>query len=251
LQQAERYIDLNMGIFELSQGNAEAAPRTASATMQIEDFGARRVKSKLRDIEGSLKRLGMVIHNLAKSHYTFQKTFRVVQPNNDLDEYTINRVYEDKTNEITSIKNDVSVGQYDIKVVGNSTLPSNRWGEWAVYMEAYQQGLIDRTEALKKTEIFDKRGVMQRLDEVAKLQQQLQGAQAQIKELSGDLQTARRETVHTKQQIEVEKAKTRIADAEMRSKSASKDALGKLSNEVKLQTEKIRINERVKSKEKS
>ena len=182
----------------------------------------------------------MVIYNLAKSHYTFQKTFRVVQPNNDLDEYTVNRIYDDKSKDIASVQNDVSVGQYDIKVVGNSTLPSNRWGEWAVYMEAYQSGLIDRTEALKKTEIFDKKGVSQRLDDIAKLQQQLQGAQAQIKELSGDLQTARRETVHTKQQIEVEKAKTRIADSEMRSKSASKDALGKLSNAVTLQSERIR-----------
>ena len=240
LQQAERYIDLNMGIFELSQGNPEAAPRTASATMQIEDFGARRVKSKLRDVEGSLKRLGMVIHNLAKSHYTFQKTFRVVQPNNDLDEFTVNQLYDNKSNELMAMQNDLSVGQYDIKVVGNSTLPSNRWGEWSVYMEAYQMGLIDRTEALKKTEIFDKSGIIKRMGEIAQLNQQLEQAQGQIKELSGDLQTARRETVHTKQQIEVEKAKTRIADSEMRSKSASKDALGKLSNAVKLQSERIR-----------
>ena len=148
-----------------------------------------------------------------------------------------------------AMQNDLSVGQYDIKVVGNSTLPSNRWGEWSVYMEAYQMGLIDRTEALKKTEIFDKSGIIKRMGEIAQLNSQLQSAQAQIKELSGDLQTARRETVHTKQQIEVEKTKTRIADTEMRSKSASKDALGKLSNAVKLQTEKIRLNERVKSKE--
>jgi len=252
LQQAERYIDLNMGIFELSQGNAEAAPRTASATMQIEDFGARRVKSKLRDIEGSLKRLGMVIYNLAKSHYTFQKTFRVVQPNNDLNEFTINELYDDKSNEIVSMQNDITLGQYDIRVIGNSTLPSNRWGEWSVYMEAYQNGLIDRTEALKKTEIFDKQGVMERISEISQLQQQLQQAQAQIKELSGDLQTARRETVHTKQQIEVEKSKTKIADAEMRARSSSKDALGKLSNAVKLQSEKIRLEdkERVKSQKK-
>ena len=58
--------------------------------------------------------------------------------------------------------------------------------------------------------------------------------------------------MHTKQQIEVEKAKTRIADSEMRSKSASKDALGKLSNAVTLQSEKIRLEEkeRVKSQKK-
>ena len=40
-----------------------------------------------------------------------------------------------------------------------STMPSNKWGEWQMYMEAYQAGLIDKVEALKKTEIFDKEGV--------------------------------------------------------------------------------------------
>ena len=102
-------------------------------------------------------------------------------------------------------------------------------------------GLIDRTEALKKTEIFDKQGVLERTSEISQLKSQLEQAQKVIKDLSGDLQTARRETVHTRQQIEVEKAKTRIADSEMRSKSASRDALGKLSNAVKLQQERIRM----------
>ena len=44
-QLIEKYIDLNMGIFEMMQGNAEAAPRTSSATMMMEDFGQRRSKS--------------------------------------------------------------------------------------------------------------------------------------------------------------------------------------------------------------
>ena len=43
---SQKYIDLNMGIWEMQQGNAEAAPRTSSATMMMEDFGQRRSKSK-------------------------------------------------------------------------------------------------------------------------------------------------------------------------------------------------------------
>ena len=199
-------MDLNMGIFEMMQGNSEAAPRTSSATMMLEDFGQRRSKSKLRDIEGSLKRLGRVIYNLAKSHYNFAKTFRIMQPNNDLNEYTINkRIYDNKTMELQTIENELSVGQFDIRVIGNSTMPSNKWGEWNIYMEAYQAGLIDKVEALKKTDIFDKAGVLQRTDMVAQLQQQLQGAQEQIKKLSGDLQTRDREAVHLRKASEVEK----------------------------------------------
>ena len=242
-QMIEKYIDLNMGIFEMMQGNTEVAPKTSSATMMLEDFGQRRSKSKLRDIEGSLKRLGRVIYNLAKSHYDFKKSFRIVQPNNDIDEYTINkRLYDDKTKELMNIENDISIGQFDIRVIGSSTMPSNKWGEWNVYMEAYQAGLIDRQEALKKTEIFDKQGILQRMDVVAQLQQQLQGAQEQIKKLSGDLQTRDRESVNLRKQTEVEKFKGRLKEQELGSKADSKIAVGRLSNAVKLESEKLRLS---------
>ena len=242
-QMIEKYIDLNMGIFEMMQGNTEVAPKTSSATMMLEDFGQRRSKSKLRDIEGSLKRLGRVVYNLAKSHYDFRKTFRIAQPNNDVNEYTINkRLYDDKTKELMNIENDISIGQFDIRVIGSSTMPSNKWGEWNVYMEAYQAGLIDRQEALKKTEIFDKQGILQRMDVVAQLQQQLQGAQEQIKKLSGDLQTRDRESVNLRKQTEVEKFKGRLKEQELGSKADSKIAVGRLSNAVKLESEKLRLN---------
>ena len=77
------------------------------------------------------------MYNLAKSHYNFQKTFRIAQPNNDINEYTVNkRLYDDKTKELMQIENDVSVGQFDIRVIGNSTMPSNKWGELEIYMQA-------------------------------------------------------------------------------------------------------------------
>ena len=251
----EGYIDLNIGIFEMMQGSTEAAPRTYSATMMMEDVGQRRSKSKLRDIEGSLKRLGQVVYNMAKQHYSFKKTFRIVQPNNDINEYTVNkRLYDNKTNELTTIENDISVGQFDVRIIGSSTLPSNKWGEWQIYMEAYKAGLIDRVEALKKTEIFDKEGVLQRTDEVQKLQGMLQQAQEQIKRVSGDLQTAQRESVSSRQRTEVEKFKGRLKEQELDSKANSKLQLGRLQDAVKLESEKLRMNTRSeaqKGKEKS
>ena len=236
----EKYIDLNMGIFEMQQGNAEAAPRTSSGTMMMEDFGQRRSKSKLRDIEGSLRRLGQVVYNLAKEHYTFKKVFRVVQPNNDMSEYMVNH-YNDKSQAIGEMINDLTIGQYDVNIIGNSTMPSNRWGEWSIYMEAYQAGLIDRTEALMKTDIFDKEGVLQRMDIVQQLQGQLQQAQEQIKNLSGDLQTAHRESIASRKRTEVEKFKGKLKETELDSKSANKQQVDKLTSAVKLEVEKSRL----------
>tara|TARA_R110000824_G_scaffold51753_5_gene144098 strand:- start:979 stop:1764 length:786 start_codon:yes stop_codon:yes gene_type:complete len=238
----ERYIDLNMGIFEMMQGNAEAAPRTSSATMMMEDFGQRRSKSKLRDVEGSLKRIGRVVYNLAKSHYNFQKTFRIAQPNNDINEYTVNkRLYDDKSKELMQIENEVSVGQFDIRVIGNSTMPSNKWGEWEVYMQAYQSGLIDKVEALKKTDIFDKEGVLQRTDQIQQLQQALGQAQEQIKKVSGDLQTAHRESIQARKRTEVEKFKAELSKDSSVRKADDKLSIGRLKDAVKLESEKLRL----------
>ena len=143
-----------------------------------------------------------------------------------------------------SIENDISIGQFDIRILGSSTLPSNKWGEWQIYMEAYQAGLIDRVEALKKTEIFDKEGVLQRTDEVAKLQGMLQQAQEQLKKVSGDLQTAERESVSSRKRTEVEKFKGRLKEQELDSKAKSKLQVGRLTDAVKLESEKLRMNTR-------
>jgi hypothetical protein len=189
-----------------------------------------------------LKRLGKVVYHLAKSHYKFQKTFRIVQPNNDITEYMVNkRMYDDKTQTLIGIENDITVGHFDIRILGNSTMPSNRWGEWQIYMEAYQAGLIDRTEALKKTDIFDKEGVLQRTDIVEQLQSQLEQAQEMIKNLEGDLQTAHRESIASRKRTEVEKFKGKLKEQEFDSKTKNQMASNKLSNAVSLESERLRM----------
>ena len=120
-------------------------------------------------------------------------------------------------------------------------MPSNKWAEWQVYLEAFQLGLIDRTEALKKTEVFDKEGIIQRFDEIEQLKQALEQAEGQIKELSGDLQTARRESVQARQRTEVEKFKTRINEMEVNAKADTKVTAGKLNSAVKLETDRLRM----------
>jgi hypothetical protein len=152
--------------------------------------------------------------------YSIEKTFRVVNPNNSMNEYVINkRLYDDKTGEI-QIFNDITVGKYDVVVVSGSTLPTNRFAELEFYMDAFSKGLVDRQEVLKKTEIFDIEGVMQRTDELGKLQSMVQQQQEQIKKLQGDLQTRDREAVNLRKKVEVEKFKADLDKTSNQAKSA-------------------------------
>lgn len=219
-QTAKNDIDHALGLYGLMMGDSTVAPSTYKATISIDEFGQRKIKSKLQDIEGALVRLGQVAIKLMQQLYTTEKVFRVTNPNNSITEYAINKkLFDDKKNEI-KIFNDIAVGSYDVAVVSGSTLPSNRYAELEFYMEAMEKGLVDKQEVLKKTEIFDMEGVLQRTDTIAQLEQHLEQQVEENKKLQGDMQTLTRENVHLKQKVEVEKFKTNLDGVENKVKAA-------------------------------
>ena len=240
IQQCEFYIDFTFGLPEMMHGFAEKAPETVKGTERMIALGTERPKSKLRDIEFSINRLGKVIYNLSKGHYTYKKIFRLVQANNDITEVMAN-YYDDKIGAILDIKKERhNLGQHDLRIEPGSTLPTNKWAELGVYMEAYQMGIVDKVEVLKKNpEIFDKEGVLRRTEEKQQLMQQVQAMQEQIKNLEGDLQTAQRESVHDRKRVEVEKFKSRLAEIASDAKSDRRVQLNNLQNKVKLEAEKL------------
>lgn len=206
-QVAKTDIDHQLGLYELMQGNSEAAPHTYKATVSLDEFGQRKIKSKLQDVEISLARVAKVAIPIMQQLYRAEKIVRLVNPNNSMTEVAINKkMYDDKTGEI-SVMNDISRGHFDVVVVTGSTLPTNRYAQLEMYMDAFKNGIIDKTEVLKKTEVFDKEGVLTRTDEVGQLKQSVEQMEEKIKELKGDLQTRERENYHLKQKAELEKFK--------------------------------------------
>jgi len=238
-QTAKNDIDHQLGLYEMMMGNSQAAPQTYKATISLDEFGQRKIKSKLADIEGGLQRVAKVAIQMMQELYQNEKIFRVVNPNNSQTEYAINKkLYDDKTNEI-KITNDITVGKYDVVYVSGSTLPSNRYAELEFYMDAYGKGIIDKQEVLKKTEVFDMEGVLERTDTIGKLQSQVKQLTSQLKKLGGDMQTLTRENVHLKQKVEVEKFKTELDQTKNKAKMAGTlfekrldDNLSILSKEV-------------------
>ena len=235
IQQAEHYIDFIFGIPEMAHGFAETAPDTVRGTERMVAMGSDRPKSKLRDIEFSINRLGRVLYSLAKGHYTFPKMFTLSQANNDMTETMVN-VYDDKSGAINDIQQDrLNIGQHDVRIQPGSTLPESKWATFGVYLEAFQLGLIDRVEVLKKNpEIFDKEGILQRMDEMEQMRQVVNDMDAQIKNLQGDLQTAQRETMHAKQQSEVSKFKSHLSEIEARAGADRKVTASRLDAAVKI-----------------
>ena len=112
-------------------------------------------------------------------------------------------------------------------------------------MDAFKNGIIDKQEVLKKTEVFDMEGVLKRTDIIAQLQGQLKQAQESIKKLQGDLQTREREAYHAKQKAELEKFKSTLDGTSTKAKAAGTifekrldDAMGQIKKEVREASQK-------------
>ena len=241
IEQAEFYIDFVFGLPEMMHGFSEKAPETVRGTERMLMLGAERPKSKLRDIEFGVNILGRVMYSFSKGHYTFQKIFRLIQPNNNINEVSVN-LYTDMTETVMDIAKDRNnIGQHDIRIEPGSTLPTSKWAEYGVYFEAYQAGLVDRTEVLKKNpEIFDKESILSRMSEIAQLQQANEQLQQQVKALRGDLQTAQRESVQDKKRVAVEKFKRDLAGVRADAKADKKVQTNKFADTVKFELEKLK-----------
>lgn len=197
-------LEYGFGIFELMQGSGKSAPSTYRGTLVVDEFGQRRIKSRRDDIEKFLNQCAKVAIPMIQQIYTEEKVIRLLQPNGLEKEEMINVFKEMEDGTIVKF-HDVGVGRYDLVVVSGSTLPTNRMALLNTYMQMFQMGLIDQTEVLKKTELVDIEGVMQRSGQMQQMAQQIQMLQEELKKTRGDLQTAEREEVHAKKRLEVEK----------------------------------------------
>jgi hypothetical protein len=203
-----------MGVFSASQGDPTSAPATFKGTMAIDEFGARRMKSKMDDLYVSLARLGKVCIDLAQDTYTSEKAIRLFQPDGSIEQEKLNVMqYDDYGMPISRI-NDVTVGEYDVAIIAGSTLPSNRWAMLQEYRELYQLGLVDQVAVLKRAEIPDADQIIQRSGMIQQMQQMIAQQEETIKSLKGDLQTATREETNARQKAELEKFKANLKTTE-------------------------------------
>ena len=240
IQQCENYIDFIFGIPEMMHGFAEKAPDTVRGTEAMMALGSERPKSKLRDIEYSVNRLGRVLYGLSKGHYTYQKMFALVQANNALNEVTVN-MYDNKEGVINDIARDrFNVGQHDIKMEPGSSLPESKWATYGVYLEAFQLGLVDRMEVLKKNpEIFDKESILQRINENEQLKAQVQSLSQQIEETTSALAKAQKEQMTDKQRVQIEKFKSRLSEIQHRVDADRRINRANLQNTVLRESDRV------------
>jgi len=233
-EDAKQSIYHILGIHPLQSGDPRSAPSTYKGTVAIDEYSQRRIKSKLDDVDAMLNQLGKVVVKLIQQTYTDEKIIRLMKPDGTQSEIQLNQpLYDDFTGSVLGRMNDVTIGNYDLIVVSGSTLPSNRWARFDYYMQLYQAGIIDQQEVLEQTEVADTEGVLQRSGMMQQMQNQIQMLTEENKRLSGDLQTAQRESVSDRKRVEVEKFKTKLNKSAERTEKAGALYEARLGDELK------------------
>lgn len=224
-----------LGVYPLGQGDPTQAPTTYKGTVAIEEYGQKRMKSKVDDIDAFLNEVAKVAIELIPKIYTKRKVIQLLKPNNISQTTEINKgLYDDNSGAYLEKMNDVTVGSYDIIVVSGSTLSSNRWARYEGYKEMFQMGLIDQFEVLKQTEVVDMEGVLDRMGQMKQMQAQLQQTEEELKKVKGDLQSAERAEVNSRKRLEVEKFKTKLKDGESKAKYSTQLFDARLNDELKM-----------------
>jgi hypothetical protein len=236
LADAKMEIERILGIYALMQGSPNDAPTTYKGTVALDEYGQRRIRSKKDDVEDFVTQVARVTVQFMQAYYTDERAFRITRPNKQEFTLTINpsRFGEDTSEGMEYVINDITVGQYDIRVTPGSMLPSNRWALAEYYKELLQIGAIDLEEFHKKTEVADAEELMQRMDDRKQMRQVIEQLQAQLKQVSGDLQTAQRESMHDRKRMKVLEYDTELHKLKTQAQAGTELYLKGLQDELRI-----------------
>ena len=190
-------IDLEYlaGIYSAMQGDSSEAPDTYKGLLALDEYGTRRIKGWMKiSIEPALKQLGEVIKQMSQAVYTAPKVFRVVSPDGSKEQQMNIPIYNDYGEEINKF-NDYSVAKFDVRILGGSTLPVNRWAYLDELKELMKLGIVDDIAVLSETDVRNKEQIAKRKSLYAQLQNQVGQQEDQIKELNGTIETLSRQLV--------------------------------------------------------
>ena len=199
-QEGKADMEYIAGIPSSMMGFTTKQPDTYRGLLANDEFGTRRIKAWMGSIlEPALEQVGIAFKEIAQTHYTVDKVFRIVQPNAGGDyvekETRINiPIYNDYGEEINKWS-DYASSRFDIRIVAGASMPVNRWALIEEYFRWYQAGLIDDIAMLAETDVRGKENIIERKSMVAQLQKQVEQLDEAVKDKDGTIETLSRQLV--------------------------------------------------------
>jgi len=193
----EHQMDYQISISPQDKGDPTGAPKTYSATIAIHEWGKKNVAIPLKNINDAYTVAGKIVMSYIQSEYKFPEVIRI---NVDMIE-NLEEIIRDKDNLVTQkgkellvkvnqaveeagqVKkylNDLSVGEYDIAIVPDSFIYTDRTARLQQMMEMKAQNIVDAIAVLDESDIKNKEKIKDRMDLVESLRQTVEQATQKI-----------------------------------------------------------------------
>ena len=241
-QQGAQDMEYISGMSHYMMGQGDRSGREPyRGLLAQDDFGTRRVRGFATNVLNPFMGLvGQVIDDFARDLYQAQKVIHIANPDDPelIERHVVNEITGE---DVENFFNEQTT-RYNIIFVGGSTLLVNRWAELEQMLDLYQQGIVDKTSVLMKTDIGNKKAIMQKMDELTQLSSQLTQAQEHIDNLEKNNEILERQVINTRISAKVAEADIDInAEKEafiMKLKSILQDA-GNSAERKRIEIEKL------------
>jgi len=241
-QNAKADMEYVAGVYSSMQGDSGSGPETYRGLLQMDEYGTRRIKSWMQNvIEPGLEHLGMVFKDWAQDTYLAHKVFRIVQPNNINEEKIVEinvPIFDDLGNSVKKW-NDYATARFDVRIIGGSTLPLNRWALLEEYFKWYQSGLIDDIAMLQETDVRNKEAIIKRKSVYMQLRNQIEQLDQIVKDRNGTIETLERQLVQSGIKEKVKDADMSIQKDVMETEAAQSAYREKLKNESNMKMKEL------------
>ena len=254
VQQGKSDAEYISGVPSAMMGFSQDQAETYRGLLANDEFGTRRIKSWMQNIiKPALEHLGVIFKDWAQDTYIANKVFRIVQPNNIDKEKSVEiniPIFNDLGNAVKKW-NDYSTARFDVRIIGGSTLPLNRWALLEEYFKWYQSGLIDDVAMLAETDVRGKEAILKRKSVYMQLRNQVEQLDEIVKDRNGTIETLERQLVQSGIKQKVNNADMGMKKDVMETEAAQAIYREKLKNETNSKMKELGIAFGQKQKEMS
>ena len=234
-ESAKTDMEYTSGIYSSMQGDTGSSPETYRGLLAMDEYGTRRIKAWMQNIiEPSLEHLGKIFKDFAQDTYQAHKVFRIVQPNNINEEKSVEiniPIFNDYGDSIKKW-NDYATSRFDIRIIGGSTLPLNRWALLEEYFKWYQSGLIDDIAMIAETDIRNKEAIIERKSIYTQLRGQIEELSGVVTDREGTIETLERQLVQSGIKGKVQEADMRVKKDLLETEAAQSMLRNKLKSDT-------------------
>jgi|TARA_Y100000296_G_C5177074_1_gene260723 hypothetical protein len=206
-QRYELDIEQVFGAYKYLQGSSSDAPGSVGEAQIVDEAVARKQNWKILPIYDMITKASSVVQEWMPHIYTQQRILRVVNPDGNAKELTINEpVIDDKSGAVMTMY-DMQSAKVDVKVVIGSTRAKSPAADLQRDLALLSAGIYDKTQVIMNMQgDIDKTSLIARHSEIQQLRGAVEQMEGELKQLQGDMQTREREIFHANMRAEIAEA---------------------------------------------